>query len=81
MLSAKRIDELVDKNKDLLEEELATESAEATVAGEATKSSELIASAAASPLRLGRILGGGLFSLGGLSVLGAGVFSLIKKKS
>jgi len=68
------------KTKDLLEEEMATESGEATIAGETTQSGELISPTATPSSKFRKVLGGIFLSLGGLSVLGAGVFHFLKTK-
>ena len=62
-----------------LGEELATESSMATIAGEATESAELISPLATASSNLGRILGGGLFSLSGLAFLAGGAVPLIRR--
>ena len=68
------------KTKDLLEEEMASKSGEATIAGETTQSGELISPTATPSSKFKKVLGGIFLSLGGLSVLGAGVFHFLKTK-
>ena len=65
---------------DELEEELATMSSIGSIAGEVTESAKFLSHIATSSSKLGKLLGGALFSLGGLGILGSGAFHLIRKK-